>query len=155
MKFTKKIVLALVVLALVCTTVFGLVACTKDAPVEAKEFQLNSVASVSNIIAISVDSDIMADVTGKHLIDYLNALAQKDYFAYTTTGGFVTTINKITVDASKNQFWAIYTTDAENSSDDYAAPIVIDGDTYHSANYGIVDMPLKAGEKYLFKVSTY
>ena len=156
MKFTKKIVLLLVVLALVCTVAFGMVACAKESTSnETKEFQLSSVASVSNIIVISVDNEIMADVTGKHLVDYLDALVAKEYFAYTANGGMVTTVNKITVDSSKNQFWAIYTDDEENSSDEWAAPLVIDGKTYNSASYGIGDLPLKAGKSYVFKVSTY
>ena len=159
MKATKKVLLTVLALALVVSAVLGLVACnnnpTPRTPAVAKEFQLSSVSSVSNIIVISLDSTIMSDITGKHLIDYLNALVAKGYFDYTMEGGMVTTVNKITVDSTKNQFWAIYTDDEVNSSDLWAAPIVIDGKTYNSASYGITDLPLTEGKSYIFKVSTW
>ena len=161
MKFTKKIVLLLVVLALALSVAFGIVACKQEEPAPSTinvESTGDSVVvgySVDGAIVFTYSKAVLADATGKHVKDYFDALVTKGLLTYDAPGGFVSTIFGKGVDSSKNEFWAFYTTDTEKSSDDYGDPIEIDGKTYHSASYGIVDMPLKAGESYAFKVATW
>jgi len=163
MKFTKKIVLLLVVLALALSVAFGMVACKEtpaantDAPQEETTVESGDAVVVgytaSGTFVFTYDKAVIADVSGKHVVDYLDALVAKGLMTYGAPGGMVTTINGKEADyAARSEFWAFYTTDTENSSDMYGDPIVIDGVTYHFASYGIGDMPLKAGASYAFKI---
>ena len=163
MKLSKRIALILLVLALVFAATMGMIAC-KETPATTgdpqEEIVVDSDAvvvgySAGGAIVISYDKAILADVSDKHFVDYLDALVEKGLFIYEATGGFVTTVCGKGVDSDNHEFWAIYTTDTANSSDAYSEPMVIDGKTYHSANFGITDMPLKEGESYAFKVSTW
>ena len=142
MKTSKKIVLAVVVLALLLTLALGMVACSK--PVQLKD----------TAVIVHVDSKVMSDVSGKHLVDYLNALQEKDYLTYNAPGGFIDTINDLKPDASKGEYWFIYTDDEEHANADWGT-FDLDGKTLGSATLGITDLPLKEGATYVFVVSVY
>ena len=143
MKTTKKIVLAVVVLALLLTAALGMVACNKN-PVQLKD----------TAVIVPLDSKVMSDIEGKHLIDYLNVLQDKGYLTYNAPGGFIDTINDLKADASQNEYWFIYTDDEANANADWGT-YDLDGKTLGSAMYGITDLPLKEGATYVFVVSKY
>lgn len=145
MKLAKKITVAVLALALVVSAVFGMVACNKlSNPVQMKETE----------IIIPLDSKVMSDIEGKHLIDYLNALQEKEFLTYDAPSGFIVTMNDRTADATQGEYWFIYTNDEENSNTDWGT-YEVDGVTYGSAKFGIKDMPLKEGKTYVFVISKY
>lgn len=105
-------------------------------------------------IIITANSELMAEMSGNSLKDYLDLLVKKGELTYGLDSfGMVGTINGITVDSSKHEFWLICSSDTENTSD--WKTYEHDGVTYRSTNYGIFDMPVKAGETYVFVISTY
>lgn len=140
---TKKILLSVVVLAILLTTVLGAVACVKN-PVQITE----------STVVVPLDSKIMSDIEGKHLVDYLNVLVEKEFLTYNAPGGFIDTINELKADGTKGEYWLIYTDDAENSNESWGKT-EIDGKTYLSAKFGINDMPLKEGKTYVFMISKF
>ena len=145
MNTTKRILFTLVVLSLVIASVLGLVACNKlSNPVQMRETE----------IIIPLDSAIMSDISGKHLVDYLNALKDKEFLTYEMKGSMIVTINGRTADGAKNEYWMIYTDDEENSSTEYGTYTVNDV-TYGSSNFGVNDLPLKEGKKYIFVISKW
>ena len=72
-------------------------------------------------------------------------------------GAFLNSIAGLNPDATKNEYIAIYTTDADSgdAAGTYAAPITVEGKTYYSANFGISSLPVKANESYLFTIGSY
>ena len=137
--------MSVVVLAILLTTVLAAVACnTLKNPVQIKE----------TTVIVPLDAAVMPEIEGKHLADYLDVLQEKGFLTYNAPGGFVDTINDLKADASKNEYWLIYTDDTENSNEDWGKTEV-DGVTYFSAMYGIKDMPLKEGKTYLFMISKF
>lgn len=146
MNTTKRILLTVVALALVLAAVVGMVACTNKLvnPVQMKETE----------IVIPLDSAVMADVSGKHLVDYLNVLQEKEFLTYDAPSGFVVTINDRTADSTKGEYWLIYTDDEENSDATWGT-YEVEGKTYNSAKFGINDLPLKEGKTYVFMISKF
>ena len=155
MKTTKKILFVVLALMLVLTVVFGAVACkdTKE-PQSNTSVQLKEIDSLKisedGAVVITLDKTVMADVTGKHLVDYMNALKDQGYFVYEEKSGLVTSVMNIKPQAS-NEYWFLYTDDEENSSTQWGQYDAGDK-TYGSANYGITDLPLKEGKTYIFKI---
>lgn len=145
MNTTKRITLTVVALALVLAAVLGVVACAKlTNPVQMKETE----------VVIPLDTAVMADISGKHLVDYLNVLTEKEFLTYDAPGGFVVTINDRTADSTKGEYWLIYTDDEENSDASWGT-YDVDGKTYNSAKFGINDLPLKEGKTYVFMISKF
>ena len=94
MKKLTKILSVVVILALLFSAI-ALVACTKKTYVQQTETG----------VVFTVDSDIMADVEGKHLIDYLKALQDKGELTFSapqsTYGSFLEEVNGIKADSTK------------------------------------------------------
>ncbi len=147
MKKLTKILSVLVVVALLVSA-FALVACTKKSYVQKTETG----------VFFTVDSDIMPSVEGKHLIDYLKALQEKGELTYKASqgsyGSFLEEVNGITADASKGEYWFIYSDDEENTTPAWGE-YEYEGKKYYSTNFGLDDQPLKAGASYILMVSTY
>ena len=139
MKNTKKIVLTVLALALVLSTLLGLMACNVE-PKKGTE------------VVITLDSNVMADITGKSLADYMAALEEKGEFTYVASkqswGLFVESINGRTAD-SKTEYWAVYTDDADFSFEG-ANEYEFNGITYLEAGFGVSSIMLKEGKSYLF-----
>lgn len=140
MKATKRIIISLVVLALLVTAVLGMVACQKQEPIKDTE------------VIITIDTNVMADIEGKTLADYMAAMKDKGILSYEGKEGqygwFIETINGRTAD-EKTEYWALYTDDEENSSTDWGS-YVADGKTCGFASLGASSMPIKAGKIYVW-----
>ncbi len=139
MKVTKKILLTVLALALVVASVMGMVACNQEEPDKSTE------------VVITVDSEVMADVEGKFLIDYMNAMKEKNLLEFEgsegTYGLYIESVNGRKADSTV-EFWAIYTDDAENSSEAYGV-YEVNGKKCASASLGVSSLPLKADATYV------
>lgn len=146
----KKLTKILSVIAIIAILVmsFALVACTKKTYVQ----------QTDTAIAFTIDKDIMPDCTGKHLVDYLNALQEKGELTYEVqamgTYNMLIKINDRTADATKGEYWFIYADDEENTTEAWGT-YEFEGKTYNSTNFGIDDMPIKEGVTFVFMISTY
>lgn len=106
---------------------------------------------------------IEAIASGGSLEDALKELkddGKLDYEGSTGEYGFyLTSINGYTPDASKNEFWAIYTTLGEHEGVSYSnaeyGVYEYDGKMCASASYGVSGMPLLDGEIYILAISAY
>ena len=147
MKKLTKILSVLVVLTLLVSA-FALFACTKKTYVQ----------QTDTAIAFTIDKDIMPDCTGKHLVDYLNALQEKGALTYEVqamgTYNMLIKINDRTADATKGEYWFIYADDEENATGTWST-CEFEGKTYNSTDFGIDDMPIKEGVTFVFMISTY
>ena len=147
MKKLTKILSVVVILALLFSAI-ALVACTKKTYVQQTETG----------VVFTVDSDIMADVEGKHLIDYLKALQDKGELTFSapqsTYGSFLEEVNGIKADSTKGEYWFIYSDDADNTTPAWGE-YEFEGKKYYSTNFGLDDQPLKAGATYILMVSVY
>ena len=101
--------------------------------------------------------------TGGSLEDALKELkadGKLDYEGSTSEYGFyLVSINGYIPDASKNEFWAIYSTLGEYEGVSYSSVefgvYEYEGKVCASASYGISGMPLIEGEIYILTISTY
>lgn len=101
--------------------------------------------------------------TGGSLEDALKELkadGKLEYDGSTSEYGFyLNSINGYVPDASKNEFWAIYTTLGEYEDVSYSSVefgvYEYNGKICASASYGISGMPLVEGEIYVLTISTY
>ena len=143
MKITKRITLTVIVLALMLAVVLGLVACGAK-PVQIRDSE----------IILTYDKDVMADIENKTLLDYMNALQEKELLTFSAPGGFVVTMNDRTPDATKGEYWFIYTDDEDYSNEAWGT-YEIEGKTYKSATKGISELPIKEGKSYIFVISVY
>lgn len=138
-KFSVVLTMCLVVVMALC-----FVACQPTNPVQQED----------TAIYITADSKLMKEMSGNSVKDYLDVLGKKGYLSYELNGTFLTTMNGITPDASKSEYWFIYSNDTENTNGEWGT-YEHDGVTYLSTTLGICDLPVKAGVTYLFMVSSY
>lgn len=90
----------------------------------------------------------------------LKADGKLDYESTTGEYGFyLVSINGYVPDASKNEFWSIYTTLGEYEGVSYSSVefgvYEYEGNSCASASYGISGLPLIEGEIYVLTISTY
>ena len=147
MKKLTKVLSVLVVLTLLISS-FALFACTKKAYVQ----------QTDPGIVFTQDDEIMADVEGKFVIDYLNALQDKGVITYVAEdsayGKFITQINDRKADSTQGESWFVYTDDAD-SSDAAWGTYDYEGKTLASASFGVSSLPLKKGATYAIILSKY
>ena len=142
------------VLVMVLALVIALCAFSACSGEEGK-VDLHVVDASGEVVSYSVDT------TGKELAtlqDFLDYIADKEEFAYTESGGMVLSVNGITADFSKNEFWAIYTDVKVGDIPYYDSSwgtATVNEVEYASASKGIAELPLSAGATYVFKISTY
>ena len=146
MKKLTRILSVVVIIALLVVLSVSLFACKKY------------VQQTDTGVVFTVDEHIMKDVEGKHLIDYLNALQDKGELTFSapqsTYGSFLEEVNGIKADATKGEYWFIYSDDEENTTAAWGE-YEYEGKKYYSTNFGLDDQPLKAGATYILMVSTY
>lgn len=147
MKNNRKLLVALLVVTIVvCLLSFA--ACSNKKYVQ----------QTDTAVYFTVDKKIMSDVEGKTLMNYMDALVEKGYLTYKVDNTYgtpmVVTVNDKTADASKNEYYFIYSDDADNTTEAWGTT-EIDGKKYSSTNFGIADQPLKMGATYVFMISSY
>ena len=114
----------------------------------------NPVQQEDTAVYITADGKLMAEMNGTTVKDYLDVLVKKGYLTYELNGTFLTTMNGLTPDSTKSEYWFIYSNDDENTNGEWGT-YEHDGVTYKSTTLGICDLPVKEGVTYLFMVSTY
>lgn len=148
MKKQQKILIVVAIVALLVVSCFAFSACGK------KYVQQKDTA-----VYFTVDKDVMANVDGKTLQDYMDALVEKKQLTYagkeSEFGIMLTSVNDLKADANKGEYWFIYSDDEENTTTEWAPAIEFEGKKYMSTKYGIKDMPIKEGASYLFMISSY
>jgi hypothetical protein len=102
---SKKILIAIIVVIVLGVCGFGLYGITNNANVVQSPAQAEDVAATSGI-QISPDGKLVAydGVAGETALATLKKLTT----AEATTKGFVTSIDGLVADDSKNEFWAFY-----------------------------------------------
>lgn len=106
---------------------------------------------------------IEATETGGSLEDALKSFSQAGNIELEGStnefGFYITSINGYEPDASKNEFWAIYSSLGEYEGVSYSnseyGTYEYNGTTYAIASYGVSGMPLIKGEIYILTISTY
>ncbi len=106
---------------------------------------------------------IKANTTSGSMQDAMTKLKEAGQISYEGSeseyGFYITSVNGYTPDASKNEFWAVYTTLGEYegvtySSAEYGA-YEYKGTSCASALYGISGLPIVEGYLYILTISTY
>ncbi len=148
----KKVLKTLIV----CALILSVLACCFACKGEEGNVKLHVVSADGAVKSYSVDT---TDKDLTTLEDFMKYLKEKgEEFDYTASSGFVGSINGITPDLTKNEFWAIYT-DVQIGEikyyDQSFGTCEIDGVSYASALKGINELPLSAGATYIFKISTW
>lgn len=149
MKKQQKILIVVAIVALLVVSCFAFAACGK------KYVQQKDTA-----VYFTVDKDVMANVDGKTLQDYMDALVKKDQLTYsgdsTAYGLMINTVNDIKADANKGEYWFLYSDDDEYSNGDWGT-YELNGKTYKSTTLGASSLPIKIGCTYvlMMSVSTY
>lgn len=138
-KFNVVLTMCIIVVMALC-----LVACHPTNPVQQED----------TAVYITADGKLMAEMNGTTVKDYLDVLVKKGYLTYELNGTFLTTMNGLTPDSTKSEYWFIYSNDDENTNGEWGT-YEHDGVTYKSTTLGICDLPVKEGVTYLFMVSTY
>lgn len=148
-----KTLLAITFSLVLMLTVTVFAACSNGSNVDAVKL----LESPEKLVAIE------ATKTGGSLEDALKSLKKAGELEYEgSTGDFgfyLTSVNGYIPDASKNEFWAVYSTLGEYEGVSYSS---VEYGTYDykgtvcaSASYGISGMPLVEGEIYIITISTY
>ena len=145
MKHNRKLLVALLLVVTIVVCLLSLAACGNK-----KQY----VQQTDTAVYFTVDKDIMSDVSGKKLVDYMNALKDKGYLTYETKGSLVITVNDKTADESKGEYYFIYSDDEENTTEAWGTT-ELNGKKYNSTTFGITDQPLKEGATYIFMISKY
>lgn len=121
----------------------------------AKEGYLHVVDASGTVKSYSVNTEETELSTLKDLLDYF---ADKEEFSYTESGGMVISVNGITADSAKHEFWAIYT-DVKIGNipyyDNSWGTAKVNDVEYGSATKGIAELPISVGATYVLKVSTW
>ena len=149
MKKQQKILIVVAIVALLAVSCFAFAACGK------KYVQQKDTA-----VYFTVDKDVMANVDGKTLQDYMDALVKKDQLTYsgdsTAYDLMINTVNDIKADANKGEYWFLYSDDDEYSNGDWGT-YDLNGKTYKSTTLGASSLPIKIGCTYvlMMSVSTY
>lgn len=102
-------------------------------------------------IVVTIKASVLKKADGDKLQDYLDAL---DDFTYEEKSGMIITINGVTADAAKGEYWLIYTNDAEHGNEDWGT-YEYNEETYLSATLGIAELPVEEGFVYVFAISKF
>lgn len=148
MKKQQKILIVVAIVALLVVSCFAFAACGK------KYVQQKDTA-----VYFTVDKDVMANVDGKTLQDYMDALVEKKQLTYagkeSAYGLMLNSVNDIKADENKHEYWFLYSDDDEYSNGEWTCDL--NGKTYKSATLGVSSLPIKIGCTYvlMMSVSTY
>ena len=145
MKNSRKIVLSVLLIAVILASVFAFASCGKK-----------YVQQTDTAVGITVDASVMSNVEGKTLKDYMDALVEKKELTYSGKdsqyGIMLDTINNLKADATKGEYWLIYSNDDEYSNESWGTYEFM-GTTYKSATLGVSSLPIKMGKTYVFMIS--
>lgn len=111
---------------------FGLFACDKKEEVQP--------------VVIRVEEPVAEGTT---LLDIMQEMKTAGKLKFTVADGMVTEINGVKNALNYNPFWALYTSDKENSNTEWGS-YNFDGQTLGSAMYGAGDLVVKEGEVYVW-----
>lgn len=106
---------------------------------------------------------IQAEATSGSMQDAMAKLKEAGQITYEGSeseyGFYLTSVNGYTPDASKNEFWAVYTTLGEYEGVSYSSAEYgtynYKGTSCASASYGISGLPMVEGYLYILTISTY
>lgn len=145
MKNSRKIVLSVLLIAVILASVFAFASCGKK-----------YVQQTDTAVYFTIDEKIMPNVEGKTLKDYMDALVEKKELTYSGTdsqyGIMLDTINDLKADATKGEYWFLYSNDDEYSNEAWGT-YVLNETTYKSTTLGASSLPIKMGKTYVFMVS--
>ena len=89
---------------------------------------------------------------------YMDAVKEAGKFGYETTegayGAYLTTVNGRAADATKSEFWSLYTSNEEYNGE-FGENYVYNGTTLYPASLGMDSLPVKTGETIMFILMTY
>ncbi len=86
------------------------------------------------------------------LLDYMNALQEKDELSFAIEHGMVTSIGDKA--NTTNCYWMLYTSDEENSNSAWGT-VEYQETTYNSASVGVEELIVKEGETYVWVYTTF
>ncbi len=138
----KKLLSIVLVLTLLCT--FVLSGCGSDKAVVIDE----------NSVIIVVSSDICDITSETTLLSYMEVLAEKGQFEFEYANGMVSSFNELEASFAKNEFWALYTDDAEMANSAWGE-FEYDGVNYGSATLGASELIVKDGATYIWTISSF
>ena len=106
---------------------------------------------------------IQANTTSGSMQDAMSKFKEEGKLTYEGSeseyGFYLTSVNGYTPDASKNEFWAVYTTLGEYGGVSYSSAEYgtydYKGTSCASASYGITGLPMVEGYLYILTISTY
>ena len=106
---------------------------------------------------------IQANITSGSMQDAMAKFKEEGKLTYEGSeseyGFYLTSVNGYTPDASKNEFWAVYTTLGEYGGVTYSSAEYgtydYQGTSCASASYGISGLPMVEGYLYILTISTY
>lgn len=106
---------------------------------------------------------IQANTTNGSMQDAMAKFKEEGKLTYEGSeseyGFYLTSVNGYTPDASKNEFWAVYTTLGEYGGVTYSSAEYgtydYQGTPCASASYGISGLPMVEGYLYILTISTY
>lgn len=135
-------------------TAAAFTACNKDASDFAEILESGS----NTVVIRSVKTD-----TSVSLADVLLSLKESGKLDLEGQNGdmgfYITSVNGYSPDASKNEFWAIYTTlenyDGIAYSDAAWGTFEYGGKRLGSASFGVSGLPMVEGELYIITISTF
>lgn len=153
----KIVVLCLVITAFL-TTAF---ACSKDhgdgiyADKITKDECVNVISDSEVILFVS---DKLNNLEDKTLEDLMNYYVSEGYLTYEATDGswgkFITSVNGKVANDANSEFWAIYTSDANQASTEYDS-YKYEDKTLGSSNYGVSSLKIAAGDIIVLKLASY
>lgn len=147
--FKKAATLSTIIILLICFLTFS--AC------------LATNTDLKRITITIGENEYALETNGEYLHNALLELEEQEiidkyYFTKGAYGVFIEALSTLDLSA-ENSFVAIFHNIDDVALIDYSnyasAPIVIDGATYNPSGYGVAELPLYDGAKYLLKVSTY
>ena len=141
----KKILTSVSALLLVISICFAFAAC-----------RYNVVMTDSAEVFITIEDSLFnkLDENNQTLQAYMDLLVEKKALEYTVTNGMVETVNGVTPDASKGEYWFIYSDDTEFTNEAWGT-FEYKGTKFASTTFGIEALPIKVGCTYVFKVGVY
>ncbi len=138
----KKLLSAVMILLVLCTFCLG--GCSSDKGVVINE----------DSIIITVSSDVCDITSSTTLVDYMEVLQENGEFTFEIYSGMVTKINDIEPSFANNEFWGLYTDDADMSNSAWGE-FTYDDITYGSAVVGASALVIVEGYTYIWTVSSF
>ena len=143
----RKFTIVALLCALVCT-MLSLGSCNfPDATQSVESTQIELVTSTQDTVVISV-KEVTGAPTLYEVMLTLKGSGEFDFVSEDSAWGqSIVSINGVANPADWSSYWASYTTDEENGTDE----LTVDGVTWYYSAAGISSLKVKAGCSYMFK----